>query len=42
VTGCALQGAASVAGMIVTTESAGAEKPEKKKNPPMPAGDMDY
>jgi len=42
VTRSALQNAASVAAMILTTESAVAEKPEKKKAPPMPAGDMDY
>jgi len=38
----ALQNAASVAAMILTTESAVAEKPEKKNTPPAPAGDMDY
>jgi len=32
----ALQDAASVAGLLVTTEAMVAEKPEKK--PPMPAG----
>lgn len=42
VTRTALQNAASVASMILTTESAVAEKPEKKKTPPMPAEDMDY
>lgn len=42
VTRSALQNAASVASMILTTESAVAEKPEKKKAPPMPAEDMDY
>jgi len=42
VTRSALQNAASVAAMILTTESAVAEIPEKKKNPPAPAGDMDY
>jgi len=43
VTRSALQNAASVAAMILTTESAVAEKPEKKKAPPMPpGGDMDY
>lgn len=42
VTRSALQNAASVAAMILTTESAVAEKPEKKKAPSMPAGDMDY
>lgn len=42
VTRSAIQNAASVAAMILTTESAVAEKPEKKKAPAMPAGDMDY
>jgi len=42
VTRSAIQNAASVAAMILTTESAVAEKPEKKTTPPMPAGDMDY
>jgi len=42
VTRSALQNAASIAAMILTTESAVAEKPEKKKNMPMPADDMDY
>jgi chaperonin GroEL len=42
----ALQDAASVAGLLVTTEAMVAEKPEKKA-PPMPAGgggmgDMDF
>jgi len=41
VTRSALQNAASVAGMILTTESAIADKPEKKNPPPVPA-DMDY
>jgi chaperonin GroEL len=36
----ALQNAASVAGLLITTEAMIAEKPEKKKEmPPMPAGD---
>ena len=41
----ALQGASSVAGLLVTTEAMVAEKPEKKPAPPMPPGgmgDMDY
>jgi chaperonin GroEL len=41
----ALQGAASVAGLLITTEAMVAEKPEKKAGPPMPGGgmgDMDY
>lgn len=42
VTRSAIQNAASVAAMILTTESAVADKPEKKKNTPMPANDMDY
>jgi len=42
VTRSALQNAASVAGMILTTESAVAEKPEKKNVPPAPPADMDY
>ena len=33
---CALQNAASVAGLLVTTEAMVAEKPEKKEQPPMP------
>lgn len=42
VTRSALQNAASIAAMLITTESTVAEKPEKKKNPPMPNPDMDY
>jgi len=43
----ALQDAASVAGLLVTTEAMVAEKPEKKAPPPMPPGgggmgDMDF
>ncbi|MGO8868096.1 MAG: chaperonin GroEL [Alphaproteobacteria bacterium] len=41
----ALQDAASIAGLLVTTEAMVAEKPEKKTAPPMPGGgmgDMDY
>jgi chaperonin GroEL len=42
----ALQDAASIAGLLVTTEAMVAEKPEKKSAPPMPGGggmgDMDY
>ncbi len=38
---CALQNAASVAGLLLTTEAMVAEKPEEKKAmPPMPSGDM--
>jgi chaperonin GroEL len=42
----ALQDAASVAGLLVTTEALVAEKPKKETTPPMPAGggmgDMDF
>jgi chaperonin GroEL len=40
----ALQGAASVAGLLITTEAMVAEKPESKAAPSMPSGmgDMDY
>jgi chaperonin GroEL len=39
----ALTDAASVAGLLVTTEAMVAEKPEKKTPPPMPpGGDMDF
>lgn len=41
VTRSALQNAASIAGMILTTETAIADKPEKKKAPAVP-DDMDY
>ncbi|OGP58801.1 MAG: chaperonin GroL [Deltaproteobacteria bacterium RBG_13_49_15] len=37
----ALQNASSVAGLMLTTEAMVAEKPEKKKEPPMPPGGMD-
>ena len=37
----ALQNAASVAGLMLTTEAMIAEKPKKKKASAMPAGDMD-
>ena len=37
----ALQGAASVAGLLITTEALVAEKPEDKAGPSMPGGDMD-
>ena len=36
----ALQNAASVAGLLVTTEAMVAEKPEKKTTPAMPQGGM--
>jgi chaperonin GroEL len=42
VTRSALQNAASIAAMILTTESTVTEKPEKKKEPPMPNPDYDY
>jgi len=42
----ALQGAASVGGLLITTEAMVAEKPEKKSGPAMPGGggmgDMDF
>ncbi len=42
---CALQGAASIAGLLITTEAMVAEKPEKKYAPVAPGagmGDMDF
>src|SRR5205807_3217338 len=43
VTRSALQNAASIAGLILTTESAIVEKPEKEKAPAAPGGgDMDF
>jgi chaperonin GroEL len=44
VTRSALQNAASIAALFLTTEAVVAEKPEKEKAPPMPggAGDMDF
>ena len=45
VTRCALQNAASVAGLILTTDAMVAEMPKKEKPMPMPPGgmgDMDY
>jgi chaperonin GroEL len=39
----ALQNAASVAGLLITTEAVIAEKPEKKKEmPPMPPGGDEF
>ena len=39
----ALQGAASVAGLLITTEAMVAEKPKKDSPAPaMPGGGMDY
>jgi len=44
VTRSALQNAASIAALFLTTEAIVAEKPEKEKAPPMPGGggDMDF
>jgi chaperonin GroEL len=43
VTRSALQNAASIAGLFLTTEAIVADKPEKEKAPPMPGGgDMDF
>ena len=36
----ALQNAASIAGLLITTEAAVSEKPKKDDAPPMPGGDM--
>ncbi len=41
VTRCALQNAASIAGLILTTDCAIAEKPKKEEAPAMPPGGMD-
>jgi chaperonin GroEL len=38
----ALQGAASIAGLLITTEAMVAEKPEENARPAMPDGDMHY
>ena len=35
---CALQNAASIAGLLITTEASVAEKPKKEEPPPMPPG----
>jgi chaperonin GroEL len=35
-----LQGAASIAGLLITTEAMVAETPEKKVSHPMPGGGM--
>jgi chaperonin GroEL len=37
---CALQDAASVAGLLITTEAMVAELPKKESPPPMPGGGM--
>jgi chaperonin GroEL len=44
VTRSALQNAASIAGLVLTTEAVIVEKPEKEKAPAMPGGggDMDF
>ena len=42
VTRSALQNAASIAGLFLTTEAIVADKPEKQSAPPMPGGDMDF
>jgi chaperonin GroEL len=43
VTRTALQNAASIAGLILTTDATVAEVPKEEKNmPPVPAGDMDF
>jgi chaperonin GroEL len=38
----ALQGAASVAGLLITTEAMVAELPKKQSAAPMPGGGMDF
>jgi len=38
---CAIQNAASIAALMITTEAIVVEVPEKKKEPPMPPGGMD-
>ncbi|MBI4409605.1 MAG: chaperonin GroEL, partial [Gemmatimonadetes bacterium] len=40
VTRTALQNAASIAGLLITTECVVVEKPEEEKHPPMPGGGM--
>ncbi len=42
VTRSALQNAASIAALFLTTEAIVADKPEKEAAPPMPGGDMDF
>jgi chaperonin GroEL len=37
-----LQNAASIAGMVLTTECIVVDKPEKDKAPAAPGGDFDY
>jgi chaperonin GroEL len=38
----ALEDAASVAGLLITTEAMVAERPKKETVPAMPAGGMDF
>ena len=38
----ALQNAASVAGLLITTEAMVADRPKKDASPAMPGGGMDY
>ena len=42
VTRSALQNAASIAALFLTTEVVVADKPEKESGPAMPGGDMDF
>jgi chaperonin GroEL len=42
VTRYALQNAASIAGLLMTTEALVTEIPEKEERAPMPGGGMDY
>src|SRR5690606_3070975 len=42
VTRTALQNAASIAGLILTTDATVAEAPKEEKAPAVPAGDMDF
>jgi chaperonin GroEL len=39
---CALQDAASVAGLLITTGAMIAEKPKKETAPALPGGGMDF
>ena len=39
---CALQDAASIAGLLITTEAMIAQLPKKEAQPAMPPGGMDY
>ncbi|HWL29787.1 MAG TPA: TCP-1/cpn60 chaperonin family protein, partial [Burkholderiaceae bacterium] len=42
VTRTALQNAASIASLILTTDASVAEAPKEEKTPAVPAGDMDF